>query len=79
MRVAELPALVVDAPVLAAAVFGEARAEEAAALLRNRRMVAPGLLWYEMGEVARVKCRARPDEAEGIIAQLASAHRLPIA
>ena len=74
----ESPALVVDASVLAAVAFGEARGDEAAALLRGRRLVAPGLLWYEMSEVARVKARARPEEAPGIISQLESARRLPI-
>lgn len=70
--------LVVDASVLAAVAFGEARADEGAALLRGRRLVAPGLLWYEMSEVARVKCAARPEEAGGILDQFQMARRLPI-
>ncbi len=70
--------LVVDASVLAAVTFGEARADEGAAMLRGRRLIAPGLLWYEMSEVARAKCAARPVEARAISEQLATARRLPI-
>ena len=58
---------VVDASVLAAAVFGETRADDAASLLRDRSLAAPGLLWYEMSEVARVKCRLRSPETEIIL------------
>lgn len=70
--------LVVDASVLAAVAFGEVRADEGAALLRSSRLVAPGLLWYEMSEVARVKCVARPGEARAILEQLETARRLSI-
>lgn len=70
--------LVVDASVLAAVAFGEARADEGAALLRGSRLVAPGLLWYEMSEVARVKCMARPGEAQAILEQLETTRRLSI-
>jgi len=41
-------------------------------------LAAPGLLWYEMSEVARVKCRSHPVDAEAILEQLAEARRLPI-
>jgi predicted nucleic acid-binding protein len=70
--------LVVDASVLAAVAFGETRADEGAALLRGSRLVAPGLLWYEMSEVARVKCVARPGEAQAILEQLRIAQSLSI-
>jgi len=70
--------MVVDASVLAALAFAEARATEAADLLRSRRLFAPGLLWYEMSEVARVKSASRPEETAAIMEQLAMAHRLPI-
>ncbi len=70
--------LVVDASVLAAVAFGEARADEGTALLRGSRLVAPGLLWYEMSEVARIKCLTRPGEAQAILEQLETARRLPI-
>lgn len=70
--------VVVDASVLAALAFGEARAAEAADLLRGRRLFAPGLLWYEMSEVARVKSAARPRESAAIMEQLEMAHHLPI-
>ena len=58
--------------------FGEARADEAAAMLRGKRLVAPGLLRYEMSEVARAKCLRRPQEVGAIMEQLDAAHRLPI-
>ncbi len=75
---ADADVLVVDASVLAAVAFGEARADEGAVLLRGSRLVAPGLLWYEMSEVARAKCVARPGEAQAILEQLDMARRLPI-
>jgi predicted nucleic acid-binding protein len=70
--------MVVDASVLAALVFVEDRAAEAADLLRDRRLFAPGLLWYEMSEVARVKSANRPWESTAIAEQLDMARRLPI-
>ncbi len=70
--------MVVDASVLAALVFVEDRAAEAADLLRDRRLFAPGLLWYEMSEVARVKSANRPGESTAIAEQLDMARRLPI-
>ena len=70
--------VVVDASVLAAVAFVEARADEAAALLVGRHLAASGLLWYEMSEVARVKCRSRPGDTKAILEQLAEARRLPI-
>lgn len=72
------PSVVVDASVLAAVVFGETRASEAAGLLAGKRLVAPELLRYEMCEVARAKSAARPQEAAAIVEQLEMAHRLPI-
>ena len=70
--------MVVDASVLAALVFVEDRAAEAADLLRDQRLFAPGLLWYEMSEVARVKSATRPVESTAIAEQLDMARRLPI-
>jgi predicted nucleic acid-binding protein len=78
MLMADTDVVVVDATALAAVTFGEARGDEAAALLQGKRLVAPGLFWYEMSEVARVKCVTRPLEAEAILEQLAAAHSLPI-
>ena len=70
--------MVVDASVLAALAFVEARAAEAADVLRGRRLFAPGLLWYEMSEVARAKSASRPEESAAILEQLSMARRLPI-
>jgi predicted nucleic acid-binding protein len=76
---ADRDVVVIDASVLAAAVFAESRAAEAADLLRDRRLFAPSLLWYEMSEVARTKCAGRPEESAAVMVQLEMARRLPIA
>jgi predicted nucleic acid-binding protein len=70
--------VVVDASVLAAIVFAEARAEEGADLLRGKDLAAPGLLWYEMTDVARAKCTARPREVTTILRLLREARTLPV-
>jgi len=75
---ADAGVVVVDASVLAAVAFGEARADEGAAMLRDKRLVAPGLIWYEVSEVARVKCVTRPGETQAILEQLDDARLVPI-
>jgi predicted nucleic acid-binding protein len=74
----EPEAVVVDASVLAAIVFGEDRADEGILLLGGKRLVAPALPWYEMSEVTRVKCRNSPGETGATIEQFRSARGLPI-
>jgi predicted nucleic acid-binding protein len=75
---AEHDVVVVDASVLAAAVFAESEAAEAADLLRDQRLFAPSLIWYEMSEVARTKSARRPEETAAIMVQFEMARRLPI-
>jgi predicted nucleic acid-binding protein len=53
------PRLVVDASVLAAAVFAEAALDEAVAWMRGRALCAPHLLDYELANVALNKVRRR--------------------
>lgn len=52
------PLAVVDCSVLAAQVWHEDNAHEAAAMLSGRELQAPDLLIYEMANVARNKLRA---------------------
>ena len=52
------PPVVVDCSVLAALLFAEPQADDAAALLRQRAVHAPSLLPYELASVARKKQRA---------------------
>jgi predicted nucleic acid-binding protein len=51
------PRLVADATVLAAALFGEAEHQQAAALLQARALCAPHLVDYEIASVAVKKLR----------------------
>lgn len=51
------PRLVADATVLAAALFGEAEQQQAAALLQARALCAPHLVDYEIANVATKKLR----------------------
>ena len=60
--------MVPDASVLAAVVFGEPRAEEAVGLLAGKSLVAPGLLRYEIGNIARTKAARAPEDAGRISA-----------
>jgi len=48
-------AVICDASVLAAIVFGEPRSAEALALTRSRRLLAPTLLPHEMAQTAVAK------------------------
>ena len=58
---------------MASAAFGEPRQDEAVALLDGAEVVGPTLLAYELTHVACKKCRARPDEAVRVAAQLRNA------
>jgi predicted nucleic acid-binding protein len=53
-----LPLAVVDCSILAATVWHEDNAQEAAAMLAGRDLQAPDLLIYEMANVARNKLRS---------------------
>lgn len=60
----ERPRLVVDASLLAAALFGEAGRDEAEAQMRGRSLCAPALMDYELANVALSKIRARSVSAD---------------
>ena len=71
-------AKVVDASVLAAMTFGEARARDAKELLGNDRLYAPRLMGYELAHVAVKKIARQPEERETILKALDLALRLEI-
>lgn len=62
--------VVVDACVLAAVAFGEETADEWRPRLEGAEVFAPSLLRYEMANVARKRCRQKPDQAREILAAL---------
>lgn len=63
------PPVVVDCSVLAALLFAETNADEAAALLAGKLAHAPTLLPFEMTNVARSKLRAGA-QSEAVLAAL---------
>lgn len=58
---------VVDASALAALAFGEPDAAAVASRLGDDALVAPSLLWYELGSVCVSKIRAHPAERDRIL------------
>ena len=68
-----MPGKVADASVLGALVFGEARAEEAAALLAEEPLYEPTLLAYELASIARKKIFQNPGLHTSIIEALGRA------
>ena len=74
-----MPARVPDASVVAAFVFGEPRAREAARLLEGAELFAPSLLAYELANVACTKIRKDPASREGVLEGLRVSARLGIA
>ena len=71
-------AVVCDASVLAAMVFGEPRSSEAHALTRSRRLLAPSLLRYEMAQVAVRKCAAGRGDAPLVEKEFSAGLRVPV-
>ena len=69
---------VVDASAIAAVLFGEPRGGEVAAILGERRLLAPTLLRYEVGNVCLSKMRRRPDRASAFLLALALLEELDI-
>ncbi len=65
-----MPGKVVDASVLGAIVFGEARAEEGEALLGEDALFEPPLLAYELCSIARKKILDSPHLRTDIIRAL---------
>ena len=69
---------VVDASALGALVFGEPKAEEAAAALVGGPMVSPPLLWFEAASICLKKIRTHPLQAGEILKAFSLASRLAI-
>ena len=69
---------VVDASALAALLFGEPEAEAVAAQLDGARLVAPGLLAFELANVCLMKCRRHPDRREALLAAFQLRDRLGV-
>lgn len=72
------PALVTDASVIAAALFGEDGQAEALAFLHGRALHAPHLLDHEIASVGLKKLRRERLSRETISAALQAYARLPI-
>jgi predicted nucleic acid-binding protein len=71
-------AVVCDASVLAAMVFGEPGSAQAHSLTRSKRLLAPSLLRYEMAQTAVKKCTRSPDDAPGVVQAFAASLRVPV-
>ena len=57
---------VVDASVFAALAFGESRSQQAADLLQEAALIAPGLVRYETTNITRAKIRSDPGAATNV-------------
>lgn len=75
---ARRPRLVVDANLLAAVVFTEAAAPQAAALLRGRALCAPAIVGLELANVAMNKVRRGAIRLEDASNALEDVERLDI-
>ncbi len=71
-------AKVVDASAMAAFLFGEPEAESIASRIGTGRLVAPGLLAFELANVCLVKCRRAPDQRDSLVAGLLLLVRLGV-
>jgi predicted nucleic acid-binding protein len=71
-------AVVCDASVLAAMVFGEPGSAEAHALTRSRRLFAPSLLRYEMAHVAVRRLATAGDMTRSVEQAFAASLRVPV-
>lgn len=58
------PPMVVDASIVAAAVFVESRCDEAIAIMQGRTLIAPAILDFEITNTAVNKCRRGLLDAE---------------
>ena len=71
-------AIVCDASVLAALVFGEPQSDQALVLLRSRRLFAPPLLRHELAQIAVSKLNSGTQDASLIETAFAESLRVPI-
>jgi len=69
---------VVDASALAALSFGEPEAEAVADRLGDARLVAPGLLVFELAKVCLVKWRRHPEQRPALMAAFRLRGRLRV-
>jgi predicted nucleic acid-binding protein len=69
---------VVDASALAALLFGEPEAERVAKRLEGARLVAPGLLGFELANVCLTKARRHPELREALTAAFRLRGRLRV-
>ena len=73
-----MSAKVVDSSIIAAWCFGETRAAEATALLKDFEWYAPILLAYELTSIARRKSIAYPKQTEALREALQTVFAIPI-
>jgi predicted nucleic acid-binding protein len=71
-------AVICDASVLASIAFGDPHSLEAQALIRAKRLIAPGIVRYEMAHIAVRKCAAATGNAASVEAAFAKSLRVPI-
>ncbi len=69
---------VVDSSAVAALVFAEPRADEAAAAMGSASLVAPSLIRYELASVCLKKIGAYPEQRAELLEALHLAERLEI-
>ncbi|HEY5301021.1 MAG TPA: type II toxin-antitoxin system VapC family toxin [Acetobacteraceae bacterium] len=69
---------VVDASALAALLFAEPEADAVAGQLGDSRLVAPGLLVFELANVCLLKARRHPEQQDGLMAALRLRDRLGV-
>lgn len=69
---------VVDASAVAALIFGEVEGESVLKLLRDRTLIAPELIGYELASVCAKKARKQPQLASTFARQLRLRHALAI-
>lgn len=69
---------VIDASALAALLFVEPDGAAVVQAIEGHELHAPGLLMYEMANVARTKIRRRPESRSEVEAQLADLPRLGV-
>ena len=73
-----MPVKVVDASAVAALLFGEPEADAVAAQLADSRLVAPGLLPFELANVCLIKSRRHPEQRAALMAAFQLYDRLSV-
>ncbi|MCA7121347.1 MAG: type II toxin-antitoxin system VapC family toxin [Acidibrevibacterium sp.] len=73
-----MPVKVVDASAVAALLFGEPEADAVAAQLADSRLVAPGLLPFELANVCLIKSRRHPEQRTALMAAFRLYDRLSV-